>query len=171
MSQRVYYSVTAYSPVMAVIQRALNAMRQFHQAADALQKELGAKTLWTRGNVRVCGAVFPGDLPEGWRQGPAYALPDKRSAAGKEWDRRLKSLPRGIDPMDFAAMMTTALNAEYAYHDVEASRMCWTTFERYGEVYVLSVPAACRVNPPGCVELKMSEYWKLKESIQEGVPA
>lgn len=43
----------------------------------------------------------------------------------------------------------------------------YTTYERHGDTYILSVPAQCEQEPPNCTPLKMSEYWAIREAASE----
>ena len=163
--ERCYYRIQPDSPVMAVIQQALEKQREFRTAVEGLQKELPGAVVWTQNSTIVCGAQFTGDLPPGWRQGPKrYAVPNKRTSEGRALDRRLKALPRGVDAMAFATLMTANLSGLYEYYGDD--RIAWTTYQKYGDVYILSVPVGCKVHPPACDELKMSEYWAIREQAE-----
>lgn len=169
MSDRIYYKVWANSPVMAVIQQAEAIIRRFRKAMDALEAEFAAEypgsSVWVWNYCQFVGITFPGKLPPGWRQGREYAVPDMRIKAGRALAARLKDLPKGIEARKFSAMLSSALGEAYTAWNVDdRCTVMWTVYEHWGKNgYILSVPAACRVTPPGCRELKMSEYWKIRE--------
>ena len=169
---RIYYRVEPDSPVMAVIQKAYGSHRAFTRAMTALRKEIKASEVWITGGIQFCGARFSGELPPGWRMNAKYAVPDKRNKIGKELSRKIESLPRAMDSWDFSH----AMNKEFPANEKGNSgffhwgdgQVSFTSWGKYGDAYVLSVPAGCRVNLEGCTELKMSEYWQLKESAKKG---
>jgi hypothetical protein len=165
--ERIFYLVEPDSPVMNVIERAVEKQRAFQKALRAYQTEIGAKSIWTTNESRFAGAVFEDEPPAGWRRLQKYCVPDKRTKAGKVVAVRVSSLPRGVDAWGFSNMLTAALKAEYTHH--ASGYITWTVYEQYGKTYVLSVPLGLKCTPPGCRELKMSEYWQLRE--KEGAHA
>jgi hypothetical protein len=179
---RAYWLVEPGSPVLEVITAALDKSRAFHKAVDDLAAEFGTDKSYTTTNwqVRFLGLAFDGTPPEGWRANKKkpYATPDTRTKLGREIAKRVNALPPGVAAATFSAMLNDTLGPA---ETVTGNNSCiswgddcsisWTGFEKIGSQYVLSVPAACKVSPPGCRELKMSEYWRLKEEAEKAVPA
>ena len=169
MERRVYFRIDIDSPVMEVIKDAEAKQREFLASMDTLKREFGAE-VWTWENAQFCGLQFARGtpLPDGWRltEKREYAIPNQRTKRGKELAKRFKDLPRGVDAWRFSLLLESKFEIDYTYH---ADRMLmFTVYEKYGETYVLSVPVGCLVTPPGCTELKMSEYWELVEEGKNG---
>ena len=84
----------------------------------------------------------------------------------------MRALPQGVAAATFSGMLDEAFNGDSKNsYTVWDGLVSWTVYEKLGDQYLLSVPTACKVSPPGCRELKMSEYWKLREEAGEAVPA
>lgn len=165
MGDRVYYRVAKDSPVMAIIRDAEAQWRKFREAVKVLSHEFPGATIWTFNNAQVCGVCFVGDAPPGWRDTRrGFSVPNERLKSGRDAAKRLKQMPRGVDAMQFSGMMSRGLKQEYSHW--ANNRVCWTVFEKCGKVYILSVPVECEVSPTGCVEMKMSKYWKIHERAQ-----
>lgn len=170
MKERIYYRITPDSPVMAVIEEAQEKNRVFMRAAKELQVEFRGSRVriseaWSQW---VSGIQFEGEIPDGWRvrKGENFARPNKRTKAGRDAAERLKKLPHGVCAAAFTDMLEDAFKTAYTHHG--EGHIAWTAYEKYGDVYVLSVPLGCNVTPPpGCIELKMSEYWSLREKAKE----
>lgn len=161
--ERRYYRVNE-GPVMDVINSACGIQKEFADVVRALRAEFGAD-VWVSNNSRFIGLSFPGDLPAGWRKSKQYAVPDKRVKAGRELDKRFRALPRGMDAVRFTGLISGALGEPYDHYDNHV--IGWTIYQKFGDTWILSVPAGCKVTPPNCDELKMSEYWALKESVSD----
>lgn len=132
-------------------------------ADDFGSKQIMTTTAW---QVHLLGLVFPEKPPDGWRldQRKGYCVPALKSPEGRVIAERMKALPMGLSACKFSAMMDESTKAKGRSYSVwEGNGVSWTAFEKIGNRYVLSVPAACKISPPGCKELRMSEYWKLRE--------
>lgn len=161
MSERNYYLVDKDSPVMGVIEKAVGYQRAFHGFLESLKKEFGACDVMTYSHARLAGLVFDGEIPNGWRQkaGEKFCVPDARSKTGREIKKR--TYPIGVDAWRFSDMLGRG------YSPYAEGHVYLTTYERYGDTYVLSVPVQCEVEPEGCTLLKMSEYWRIVEDAKE----
>jgi hypothetical protein len=172
VSDRIYYRVHLDSPVVAVIQAAEVKEKVFAAACNEIREQFPGGIVWTSTSFwkRVEGIQFPGDPPPGWivrksRDGHYFARPGKRTAEGRAAAKWLAELPHGVCAASFSDMMTAVIKAEYTHRDDDC-RISWTVFEKHGDVYILSVPAACEAKPPGCTELLMSEYYRIREAAE-----
>jgi hypothetical protein len=175
MSDRTYYLVLPNSPVLSVIAAANERHKAFRLACEAFAGEFGAKRWYTTQSwdMRFLGLAFEGEPAEGWRQNKrkVYSIPDSRTKLGKEIKKRMDALPRGVAAATFSNRLSEALPAKHGYTHWGDGSVSWASFERIGDQYLLSVPTGCKADPPGCRELKTSEYWQLIESAKEQVPA
>lgn len=160
MSERKYFLIAEGSPVMAVIQACIEQQAAFYAAIKEVQGEYGATDVWSWENSRFAGLVFAGAPPEGWRRSPgkAYCVPSLKTKAGREIKKRLDRLPTAADGFEISRMLG---GEEYTHWG--DGMVYWSNFQVYGDKRILSVPVQCTVQPPGCVELKMSEYWQIVE--------
>jgi hypothetical protein len=168
MSTRTYFRVDAESPVMRVVEDAESRGAAFADHCRSFEREYPGVKVWTWDNARMSGLEFPegGALPDGWRFSVkrGYAVPDQRTKDGRALKKRMDSVV-GVDAMTFSQMLSRALSAQFECH--VPGRIMWTVYERHGDAVVLSVPLACNPELPGCTELKMSEYWKLREDGEQ----
>ena len=172
MSDRIYWLVEAESPVLAVIEEANRQHRAYWAAARAFAKEFGTNRCmeFSGWQVYLGGLVFDGEPPEGWRLKPGkkYCVPD-RTKVGRAIGERMRALPKDAS---FSDLMNSRLcpqkNRCDGYICFGPQTVSFTDFERIGESYVLSTPARCTLIPPGCKELKVSEYYKLREDAGLG---
>lgn len=162
MSERIYYRVNEDSPVMAVIRDVRAIDDEFRKAAKGLQEEHPGCEVCTSGRQAFSGIKFPGKPPVGWRQGKEHAYPDRRTKAGREIAKRFESLPHGVDSWRFSGMLSKALGGQWEYWG--DGHVYFPTLEKVGGEYVISVPAASKITPPGCTELRMSEYCNMREA-------
>lgn len=155
-------------PVMDVIREAERGHKAFLETLELLAKEFGGDA-WVIGSRWFAGIAFHGHVPAGWRKPKSkeYSVPDKRVKAGRDLDARFRKLPQGVDGRSFSSMLHCAGLGDFMHWGGGFVR--WTTFERFGDTTILSVPAQCNVEPPNCTELKMSEYWAIRESAKESV--
>ncbi|HWR52942.1 MAG TPA: hypothetical protein VN428_17660 [Bryobacteraceae bacterium] len=158
--QRTHFLVGEGSPVLTVIEQASERLQVFSDAVKNLKAEFGGD-VWSADNSQFLGIAFPGELPRGWRQSRQYAVPDKRIKAGRELAKRFASFPVGVNARIFSGMLSRELKQEFEYFG--GGVIAWTGCEKYGDTYILSVPAELPTKPPGCRELKMSEYWRIRE--------
>lgn len=165
ISERSYWLIRKSSPVMKVIGEALSQQRVFEKAMNAIKVEFDASDLlvwkgWA--GTTFSGLVFKGAAPDGWRKSKACFKPDGRRKEGRELIKRFDALPRGIEPPAFSSMLTKAMDIDFTFWG--DGGVSWTIYEHHGASYILSVPASLKITAiPGCVELKMSDYWKLRE--------
>lgn len=154
----VYYLIGSDSPVMQVVRKHLALLKEFRQAIEALRVKHGAAAVFTHGNRSFAGLKFAGEAPRGWRRREDdLCVPDARLKAGREAKQDVEALPRGYDEWNFAG----DLGENYLFFG--SGHVYFSTFGQYGDKFVLRVPAACQVKPEGCTDLKMSEYWKIRE--------
>jgi hypothetical protein len=160
---RKYYRVHPDSPVMAVLKRATEQQRVFIDAMKALDAEFGGST-WTTNNARFAGIQFPGEPPHGWRKlkDRKYAVPNKRIKAGRDLDWRFHALPIGVDAWIFAGMLQKEFGRKFEHWGDGVIAL--PSAQKFGDVQVLGVPLPVAGEIPGCEELKMSEYWQLREA-------
>ena len=166
MSDTTHFLVPQDSPVMAVLNVQVAKRTACFEASSRLQTKYGATHTYFSPFGRVLGFALPdgAKLPEGWRWEPKFGgviVPDKRSKVGKQAAQELKELPQSISGWSLGDDLTEALGEEYVWRG--DSRWLTPGYEKLGDTWVLTVPSKCRVSPPGCVELKMSEYYALKE--------
>ncbi len=169
-----HYLVSPESPVMKVIEEAKAVVRAFREGVEAFRKELpeGSRVRGVE-DCYVSGVNFPGgEHPYGWRYNSRRhcAVPNQRIKAGKLIQQRIDAIPRGLGAFEFERMLGRVLGRDCVYDD---ERHHWWScgFEKIGEDYVLSAPAALNLAPPGCTELRMSEYWRMREAAGELVSA
>jgi hypothetical protein len=166
---RTYFSVGRASPVMKVIQEAIETERAHKKAVWAFADEFGAPRIHrtTNWSIQLRGLLFDGEPPKGWRVNvrKKCATPDERTKAGREIAKRMRALPVGVSAATFSSMLDEVLPLSSHTHWGDDT-VSWSTFEQYGSKFVLSVPTACGISPPGCRELKMSEYWKIREGAE-----
>lgn len=123
---------------------------------------------------RACGGirslVCEGEIPDGWmhRKGdPLDEIVPKKKAIRDE----MRALPKLVDPAEFARR----LGCPWA---TEGTRIYWPYTETVGELslsleghLILWVPNAALKEgyrpPSGAEEMKMSDYWLLKERAGE----
>lgn len=165
--ERIYFLIDATSPVMDVIRQALEIQKEFESSGRAFMHEWGVTECMLSGNDRLIGLVFKADPnPMVWRKKKDYWVPNSRSKAGRELQNQLRDLPRGVDPMRFSSMVSAKVQKDMTY--CGGGYIAWTIYHEYGEHHVLSVPSDCKISElPGCRELKMSEYWKIREEAVE----
>lgn len=178
MSDRTHYSIREDSPVLKVIEAAIADHDAFRESARAFAREFGAARVmssssWT---IQVLGLVFDGPPPKGWRNKKDHAVPDGKTKLGRDIKRRMRELPLGVSAMTFSSMLHEELGKKYGgdgFTHWADNKVYWSCFERFetkrpGQSgYVVGIPTACRVGDgdiPGAEELKMSEYWALKEA-------
>jgi len=174
MADRIYFLVGADSPVLEVIDAALALDRVYQKAVWAFAREFGCEKIYVtqQWQVRLLGLAFEGDIPPGWRLNArkGYSTPDSRTKEGKEIGVRMKALPHGVSAQRFSSMLDEKIGQPKKSYTHWEDGVSWTVFEKHGSQYVLSVPAASKVSPPGCRELKMSEYWKIREAAEGKIP-
>lgn len=166
---RSYWLVREGGSTAAVIADARKQMRDFNAAVNGLQKEIGASAILTYGHLRFAAAQFPGDPPTGWRKCSEGYTPDKRSKTGRAIQKRIDSIPGGVDAWELSSMLSKALGGDYTHWGNDVVSL--SSFETWDEKSILSIPEKCSVTPPDCERLKMSEYWAIRESARGVVEA
>lgn len=162
-TDRAYFLVGADSPVMDVVRKHEGLYRHFQKSIAEFQAKHQAQGSFTYGQRSLAGLRFDNELPKGWKlRKDGCAVPDTRCNAGRELKKEFDAVPRGYDSW----ALSDDLGKEYSYWG--DGKVYWSTVGKFGEQYVLSVPARCRVAPQGCTELKMSEYWKIREESGAG---
>lgn len=156
---RTYFLIGTDSSVMHVVQKHMKRHKEFQSAIEAFKVKHGADSLYTYGNTSIAGLRFDRELPKGWkRRQDGMCVPDARCKLGKEIKLEMKELPHGFDHWTFSSDLGES------YLHFGGGQVHFSTLGQFGDKYVLGVPAACRVNPEGCTELKMSEYWQIREA-------
>ena len=154
-----YYTVSDGSPVMTVIREFEQKYREFRDAVEAMRVKHGAKEAFTYGRRGFAGLKFEGETPKGWRKrNDGICVPDSRCKAGKQIKKEVRNMPSGWDAWTFSS----ALGEGFIYFGDGAA--WFSAAMKFGDKYVLRVPSASKVVPEGCTELKMSEYWALREA-------
>jgi tRNA G37 N-methylase Trm5 len=155
----IHYRVGVDSLVMKTINECRDQHARFLAAAKVFQTEHKARAVIIEERSRLCGLEFDGEAPEGWRTktGEAWCVPDANTKTGRAIKREITALPEGYNPARFSDM----LGPEYTHDDDRHT--AWSSFSIYNDVVILSVPAACRAKPEGCIELKMSEFYRITE--------
>jgi hypothetical protein len=180
MSDHTYFLIEPGSPVLEVIAEAKEMHRAYLATVEAFAAEFGTKRWYatTKWQVYVLGLAFDGPPPRGWRENKSkgYSRPDLRTPEGRAIAPRMKALPNGVSASKFGSMLderfeAIAADPQRSYTAWDGCAVSWTGYEILGEHTLLCVPAACKVSPPGCRGLKMSEYWQLKEAAETAVPA
>jgi hypothetical protein len=157
-----YYIVGEESPAMAVIRQFEQKQREFNDAVEAFRVKYGATQAFTYGVRGFAGLKFSGEPPKGWRERKdGICTPDTRSKIGKLIKDEVRNLPPGFDAWTFSSSL-----GDGAIYFGEG-KAYFSGVAKYGEQYVLRIPAASRFIPAGCTELKMSEYWKIREDAGE----
>ena len=79
----------------------------------------------------------------------------------------MEALPRGVDSWAFSGMMRD-VDSDVEWASFGDGCAIFTIYERLGDVVVLSTPTRIGLKAiQGGVELKMSEYWALRERAAE----
>jgi hypothetical protein len=125
--------------------------------------EVGGKHPVTKGK-RLVGIDFEGKAPEEWRQAADgnYFVPNRRSKNGRLLTARIKSLPAGVDALEFSGTL--------GFTHYDGGRIYFAGYERVAGKTILRIPAACEKVPAGCTRLKNSEYWLIVEAAEEAAP-
>lgn len=186
-----YFHVTG-GAVLAAHRRFI-ATRTTQGAARRAERDKWGATGIFANSQGVAGLFFQDDeevksgpVPEGWQQVVSmhnvYA-PDVRTKAGKAIMAEWKKL-RFANAEDFQAGV---LGKRDPFYFMEFPSVRYMTYELVDDKVILLVPkttirqTACnnaatgkghKWQPPdaGCVELKASEYWKLKEDAESTTP-
>ncbi len=168
MSERIYYSVHPHSAVMAVIQDTIATNRQALNVIDAFKVKQGGSAMYVSQPASFAGLAFEGDIPKGWRQDlhHPFCVPNLRTNAGKLVQAEIDLFPKGIDGLGFAYDLGEELGSPEAYVHFGGNVMAWAHYGVYGDTTVLAVPVCCKVVPPDCTELKISEFQKLEADSQ-----
>jgi hypothetical protein len=155
---RTHFLISEDSHTMQVVLKHQAKFKEFAEAIEAFRKKHGAELALAYGNRSFAGLQFSGEIPKGWRKRQdGTCVPDSRCREGREIKKEVIKLPSGFDPWTFSSELGES------YLHFTDGHVYFSTFANCGGKYVLSVPAACRVEPEGCTELKMSEYWKIRE--------
>lgn len=165
MLDRRYFKVTG-GAVQKAIDEFLILRNQHIDAQQAFLKEVGGQQ--TYGNERVVAGIFFKDgVPEGWRRerNHGYCVPAGRTPEAKALRARMRNLPcAGAEKFTDIVLGTPSV-----FRFMEGLAIGWMGFEKIGDTMILSVPKVSSNpwEPPDefCSELKMSEYWQLKESV------
>lgn len=153
-----YFLICEDSPVMQVVRKHEEQYKVFCKALEDLRIKYNAKEVLTYGCRSFAGLKFAGEIPKGWRTcQDGRCVPDSRCKIGKEIKKETNALPRGYDEWD----LSSDLGEGYLYFD--AGHVYFSGAAKYGDKYILRVPASCCVMPEGCTKLKMSEYWQIRE--------
>lgn len=135
--------------------------------------------LWASESCVHALIVKPGKIPVGWRRsseihrkhvapdGGVFAVPDgKQRATYKALKQELRNIPSLPDCWSFTSRLGYA-------GQLHGMSMMLCSFEKIGDTFVLSVPDRGNSDPeknkfvpPDCKELKMSEYWAMKEGVK-----
>jgi hypothetical protein len=156
---RTHFLIGESSPTMQVVLKHEGQFKVFAESIEAFRKKHGAESALAYGNRSFAGLRFSGQVPKGWRQRQDGAfVPDSRCKDGRGIKKEVDALPRGFDAWTFSSEL-----GESYLHFTDGN-VHFSTFAKYGDQYVLSVPAVCRAVPEGCTELKMTEYWQIREA-------
>lgn len=164
---RIYYRVNG-GEALAIIETFCADQQAVADSWRAFAAKHGAKLY--RHDLSLRGLIFDGDPPEGWFPAVVFpsnvCVPNRRTKLGREIAENLSSLPRKLSGRDLAARLGGGEALLRA-----AGKLMWPGFEKIGNAYVLSMPidedgSHC-APPPDCTQLKMSEYWALKEAVEE----
>ena len=166
---RVYYLVADSCPLMPKIRAAVDQELAYREAASAFARSFGTER-WMKNGGQLLGLIFDGPAPAGWRQSRDYWVPDQRTKEGRSIKRQIDKLPHGFDAWTFSA----DLGEDFLIYD--GNSIHFSGIGKFGEQIILTVPVkpgTSRATPEGCTELKMSEYWALREASdhKEAQPA
>lgn len=137
-------------------------------AQAAFAKKYGSAKFY--GSPRLCGLYCEGEIPEGWmhrQKDPANMIVPKRKALKEE----MKTLPETVDARGLADRLKCP---EFC----DGDHLYWPFVETVGELVlspegsrILWIPTVAvesgYVPPEGATQMKMSEYWALKEEAEE----
>jgi hypothetical protein len=166
---RIYFLVDPASPVMDAVKAVRLKRKVFDGHMSELQKEFKAKNVWYRGEW-ILGLEFEGEVPAPFKKkaGEKYCIPD-RTSAGRAMKKRLESI-RDFSWFQFSSDLSK--DDDDCFDAVVGHTWMYASFGNFGDKVILSVPAAAKVIknnklPAGLTELKMSEYWAIKEKEKE----
>jgi len=164
-----YWVVDSISPVMAVINEGIRLRKEFREACRTLEQKYPGAKIWAAENSRVVGIEFSNGVPDGWRDGKRkqYAVPNKKTKLGEEIASQLAQLPKALDAWTFSQRLNRNLKGDYTHWADD--HVYFSYPEKIGEAWVLCIPIGCKVEPPGCRQIKTSEYWRMKEECPDGV--
>lgn len=165
------------------IVRKLEADRKSAQASRIKYLKSKGKNvlnLWGSDGGIYALIVKEGKMPLGWRRdsrlerkhcapkGGMFAVPDgKQKETYKAFRDELRALPSLPGWMQFSNRIGVGCQ-------LHGMSMLFATFERVGDVTVLSIPMRGESSrkqpefvPPDCKPLKWSEYFEMKEKLEE----
>jgi len=164
------YLVDSTSPVMEIIKQTKDKISAMRVALVEFSEQFPGSHVYAT-NTQFRGIVFCGDIPEGWRldKSGKFYVPNRNTKAGVTAQKAIDALPKGIDGLGFSYALDRAFcrNNEsfscFAGQDAQ-SYLQWSGWEEHGDATILKVPLGATVSvPPGCTELKMSEYYAIVE--------
>jgi hypothetical protein len=144
------------------------------EARQNLCKEFGAETTYAN-QSEVVGLVFNDGQtpPDGWKQvsgEPTVFKPHGNTAAMKAVRKRMREDYPLCDARKFQELV---IGTDNVFYFMDGMSMRYMVFETISENLLLLVPkveggdSKGKWIPPddGCIPLKTSEYWQLKESV------
>jgi len=166
-----YYRAEGRS--LAIIRDWLAASKDFTIKLQTLRQELGALSVSHNGPQTAFMFPAQADLPKHLRrlrlEGHGHlAVPDLRYKAGRELDARLSE----GKPMDHRALTIELLGGLHVLGNREGNLWLGTiSFDLVGDDIVIEVPHLGDGEPVGdpvdAVKLKRSEYWQMKEALED----
>ncbi len=161
------YRVAPGETVETLIQQFQKDREQTVAKRDALFKKYGAKNGW--GSDRgLTALVFEGSPPAGWQNHKGIAHRPPKGTAGKEIRKELAASTI-LGASDFSNLVACGPTM-----GMSGGGFCirYAFYQKLGETYVILVPDDNKSwSYPGCTEMKLSEYFALKEAAGEGVEA
>lgn len=163
--ERKFYRIEAGSELATTVAQFIEDMKAVRKSWKSFLDKHGGKERWTQGS-RVVGLSFEGESPEGWyrpRDCPAGCYrPYANRKASKEAYAEFKALPF----MPGGSQFSARIGFESTSGPASGGRgmmIYWASFEEVSGETLISLPE--NGEPvPGCIPLKNSEYWQMKEA-------
>jgi hypothetical protein len=157
------------------LEKAVDFISRRQAASDAmisLARELGGKSSASNG-WSMGGVIFEGEPPTGWilkgytRENEPFYLPRKTTKEGRELAKRITDI-RMPNMYDFHAMYDKNGGVDRGSAGYgKGQRVLYISWEYVGGCLLLSVPIGSTYKPNGSRKIKMSEYWAMKEALNE----
>jgi hypothetical protein len=166
MTDRIYYIVPKGHELNNHINNYMASVDKFNKACRQFSKNHCSDDFWQNSN-RLVGLSFKGDIPAGWgrKQSDPRGMytPYGRSKESNKIREEIKKLPTIMSDWEWEKPFGEARTINKNGMMV----ISFTSMEEIDNNIVLGVPAR-PIMPEilsGCIELKTSEYYALKEKL------
>lgn len=171
-----YYKVTG-GAVKAAYDRWLAERTRQAEERNKIVAEFGASGTYSSTN-EIVGLVYSDEkrVPEGWKNYPGQPTV-WRPVGQKKEAKLIRERFRNAKLVSSEEFQAEVLGGSDPFRFMDGVVIRFIIFEWIGDIFILKVPhiedprfEGQEVwNPPDehCIPLKMSEYWQLKESLEE----